>query len=167
MGTGNDGLRRIVQAGVVPAWLIQKYLNKWISCSYDRTPAALDLEVMGSDYFLLEDYAAADTWFTKSVELDPSDAQAQYYLGRAKYNEKHFEEAIRAFTAALKLDARDAKAADYLGLSYEALGKTGDALAAYRAAVAARFDTPAQSFGFESGNACAGIDNRPRRKRHL
>jgi benzoyl-CoA 2,3-epoxidase subunit B len=35
MGTGNDGLRRIVQAGVVPAWLIQKYLNKWISSSYD------------------------------------------------------------------------------------------------------------------------------------
>jgi benzoyl-CoA 2,3-dioxygenase component B len=35
MGTGNDGLRRIVQAGVIPAWLIQKYLNKWISCSYD------------------------------------------------------------------------------------------------------------------------------------
>jgi benzoyl-CoA 2,3-dioxygenase component B len=35
MGTGNDGLRRIVQAGVVPGWLIQKYLNKWISSSYD------------------------------------------------------------------------------------------------------------------------------------
>jgi benzoyl-CoA 2,3-dioxygenase component B len=35
MGTGNDGLRRIVAAGVIPAWLIQKYLNKWISSSYD------------------------------------------------------------------------------------------------------------------------------------
>jgi benzoyl-CoA 2,3-epoxidase subunit B len=35
MGTGNDGLRRIVQAGIIPAPLIQKYLNKWISCSYD------------------------------------------------------------------------------------------------------------------------------------
>jgi benzoyl-CoA 2,3-dioxygenase component B len=35
MGTGNDGLRRIVEAGVVPTWLIQKYLNKWISSSYD------------------------------------------------------------------------------------------------------------------------------------
>src|ERR1700690_4293045 len=35
MGTGNDGLRRIVEAGVVPPWLIQKYLNKWISSSYD------------------------------------------------------------------------------------------------------------------------------------
>jgi len=35
MGTGNDGLRRIVQAGVIPGWLMQKYLNKWISSSYD------------------------------------------------------------------------------------------------------------------------------------
>jgi benzoyl-CoA 2,3-dioxygenase component B len=35
MGTGNDGLRRVVEAGVVPRWLIQKYLNKWISSSYD------------------------------------------------------------------------------------------------------------------------------------
>jgi len=35
MGTGNDGLHRIVEAGVIPAWLIQKYLNKWVSESYD------------------------------------------------------------------------------------------------------------------------------------
>ncbi|MBV8893145.1 MAG: phenylacetate-CoA oxygenase subunit PaaI [Acidobacteria bacterium] len=35
MGTGNDGLKRIVQAGRIPGWLIQKYLNKWISSSYD------------------------------------------------------------------------------------------------------------------------------------
>ena len=35
MGTGNDGLRRIVEAGVIPQALFQKYLNKWISSSYD------------------------------------------------------------------------------------------------------------------------------------
>jgi len=35
MGTGNDGLRRVVEAGVIPQWLMQKYLNKWISSSYD------------------------------------------------------------------------------------------------------------------------------------
>src|SRR5258707_11457724 len=34
MGTGNDGLRRIVQAGGIPGWLIQKYLKKGSSCSY-------------------------------------------------------------------------------------------------------------------------------------
>ncbi len=35
MGTGHDGLARVVKAGKVPPWLIQKYLNKWISESYD------------------------------------------------------------------------------------------------------------------------------------
>jgi len=35
MGTGNTGLARIAEAGVVPHWLMQKYLNKWISSAYD------------------------------------------------------------------------------------------------------------------------------------
>src|SRR5215831_10323250 len=35
MGTGNTGLARITAAGVVPDWLMQKYLNKWISSAYD------------------------------------------------------------------------------------------------------------------------------------
>ena len=112
-----------------------------------RTPAALDLEVMGCDYFLLEDYAAADQWLTKSVELDPRDAQARYYLGRTKYNEKRFDEAVHAFTECLTLDARNVKAADNLGLAYEGLGKTEEALAAYRNAVALDTATPSRSLG--------------------
>jgi benzoyl-CoA 2,3-epoxidase subunit B len=35
MGTGNTGLARIAAAGVVPGWLLQKYLNKWISSAFD------------------------------------------------------------------------------------------------------------------------------------
>src|SRR5258708_30654835 len=35
MGTGHDGLRRVVEAGVIPRWLLQKYFNKWISSSFD------------------------------------------------------------------------------------------------------------------------------------
>jgi tetratricopeptide (TPR) repeat protein len=101
-----------------------------------RAPSALDLEVMGSDYFLMEDYAAADRWLTKSVELAPNDAHARYYLGRAKYNQKRFAEAVRIFGECLELDPRNAPAADYLGRSYEALGRTEDALAAYYKAVA-------------------------------
>jgi len=101
-----------------------------------REPSALDLEVIGCDYFLMEDYLAADQWLTKAVERNPGDAGAQYFLGRTKYNEKRFEEAVRAFTECLKLDPNNVKAADNLGLSYEGLGKTEDALAAYRSAVA-------------------------------
>ncbi len=35
LGTGNDGLKRIVQRGRIPAAYIQKYFNKWIPTAYD------------------------------------------------------------------------------------------------------------------------------------
>jgi benzoyl-CoA 2,3-dioxygenase component B len=35
LGTGNAGLKRVVQAGVVPHHIIQRYLNKWLSTAYD------------------------------------------------------------------------------------------------------------------------------------
>ena len=35
LGTGNNGLRRIVMAGRIPNHIVQKYLNKWISTAYD------------------------------------------------------------------------------------------------------------------------------------
>jgi tetratricopeptide (TPR) repeat protein len=112
-----------------------------------RAPGALDFEVMGCDYFLLEDYPAADQWLTRSVEMDSGDSRARFYLGRTKYNEKRFDEAVRAFTECLKLDAKNVKAADNLGLAYEGLGKTEDALAAYRNAVALDSGAASRSLG--------------------
>lgn len=35
LGTGQDGLRRVMQAGKVPLPIIQKYINKWIPAAYD------------------------------------------------------------------------------------------------------------------------------------
>ncbi len=35
LGTGNNGLRRIVQAGKIPVSIIQKYYNKWLPTSFD------------------------------------------------------------------------------------------------------------------------------------
>ena len=35
MGTGNTGLQRIAEAGIIPPDLFQKYLNKWLSSAYD------------------------------------------------------------------------------------------------------------------------------------
>ena len=112
-----------------------------------REPSALDLEVIGCDYFLMEDYAAADRWLTKSVERNPGGAAAQYFLGRTKYNEKRFDEAVRAFTECLKLDPKNVKAADNLGRAYEARGETGEALAAYRHAIALDTAVPRTNSG--------------------
>ncbi|MGH9776220.1 MAG: Phenylacetic acid catabolic protein [Candidatus Acidiferrales bacterium] len=35
LGTGHDGLKRIVKAGIVPLTIVQKYVNKWVPVSYD------------------------------------------------------------------------------------------------------------------------------------
>jgi len=35
LGTGNDGIKRIIRAGRVPIGLLQKYFNKWLSTAYD------------------------------------------------------------------------------------------------------------------------------------
>lgn len=35
LGTGFNGLRRIVKAGVIPLDLLQRYINKWVSTAHD------------------------------------------------------------------------------------------------------------------------------------
>ena len=35
LGTGHNGLKRILQAGKIPIPLIQKYINKWVPTAYD------------------------------------------------------------------------------------------------------------------------------------
>jgi tetratricopeptide (TPR) repeat protein len=99
-------------------------------------PSAFDLKVVALNYVLLGNYADADRWLTRSLEWNPKDSEGWYYLGRTKYNENRYEEAIRAFEQCLELDPRNVKAEDNLGLSYEGLGRTEEAFAAYRKAIA-------------------------------
>ncbi len=35
LGTGHNGLKRVVKAGVIPVEIIQKYFNKWVPTAYD------------------------------------------------------------------------------------------------------------------------------------
>jgi tetratricopeptide (TPR) repeat protein len=102
---------------------------------YDR-PSAFDLKIVAYDYVLLDDDADADKWMTRSVEWNPKDSDAWYSLGRIKYTENRFEEAIHAYQQCLQLDGRNVKAEDNLGLSYYGLGRTNEALEAYQTAIA-------------------------------
>ena len=101
-----------------------------------RDPSAFDLKIIALDYVLLGDYIDADKWLTRSLEWNPNDSEGWYYLGRAKYNENRFEEAIHAFGKCLKLDSKNLKAEDNLGLSYAGLDRAEEAAAAYRTAIA-------------------------------
>jgi tetratricopeptide (TPR) repeat protein len=100
-----------------------------------RDPSAYDLEVVSLNYVLIGDYMDADKWLTKSVGMDSHNWQTWYYLGRTKYNENRFAEAIQAFEQCLKLSPENVKAQDNLGLSYAGLGRPQDAEAAYRKAI--------------------------------
>ena len=101
-----------------------------------QTPGAFDLKIVAFDYVLLHDYVDADKWLTRLVERDPKDPEGWYYLGRAKYNENRFEDAIRAFTQCLTLEPGNLKAEDNLGLSYAGLDRREEAIAAYQKAIA-------------------------------
>jgi tetratricopeptide (TPR) repeat protein len=96
---------------------------------------AFDLKIAALDQTLVGDLVSADRLLTRSVAKNPSDAEAWYYLGRTKYNEDRFEEAVHAFQKCLAVEPRHVKAQDNLGLSYAALGRAEEAIAAYEAAI--------------------------------
>jgi tetratricopeptide (TPR) repeat protein len=98
-------------------------------------PSAFDLKIVSLDYILLADYSSADKWLTLALQLDPGDAEAWYYLGRTKYNENRFEEAIQAFQRCVDLRPQFVLAVDGLGLSQAGLGHSADAITSLQEAI--------------------------------
>jgi Flp pilus assembly protein TadD len=112
-----------------------------------RAPTAADLKVVAFDYVLLGDYFDADKWLTKMLEWTPNDSDGWYHLGRTKYNENRFAEAISAFQQCLKLDPKNVKAEDNLGLSFAGLGRNDEAAAAFQQAIAWQAQSTAKNPG--------------------
>jgi tetratricopeptide (TPR) repeat protein len=100
-----------------------------------RTPPADDIEVVAADYVILADFADADIWLTRVTQQKPFDEQAWYYLGRTKYNENRFAEALEAFTTCLKLSLRNVRAEDNLGLVYQGMQREDEAIDAFQKAI--------------------------------
>lgn len=107
-------------------------------------PAANDLAVVAMDYILLRDYVDADRWLTQATAWSPNVELYWYYLGRTKYAENRFDEAIAAFTKCLALAPRDLRAEYNLGLSYAGINRNDEAAAAFRTAIAWETDSTVQ-----------------------
>jgi tetratricopeptide (TPR) repeat protein len=101
-----------------------------------HVPSAFDLKIVALDYILLKDNIEADLRLTQSLRRNSRDAQAWYYLGRTKYSESQFPEAIQAFVECLKLAPHDVEAENNVGLSYEALDQRDPARQAFENAIA-------------------------------
>jgi tetratricopeptide (TPR) repeat protein len=112
-----------------------------------RAPSAFDLKIVALDYVLLGDSSDADKWLSKMLEWNPKDSEGWYYLGRTKYNENRFDEAIHAFQRCLQLDPKNVKAQDNIGLAYAGLGRTDDATSAYQTAIEWQKDAHAKNPG--------------------
>jgi len=110
-------------------------LSEYTLAAQDRKPTALELEIVALDYVLLGDFVDADRWLTTSLSWEPSNALGWYYLGRAKYNENRFAEAIDAFNFCLKLEPRNVKAEDNIGLSEQGLNRPEEAAKAFQLAI--------------------------------
>jgi tetratricopeptide (TPR) repeat protein len=100
-----------------------------------RKPEANDLAIVAMDYILLKDYRDADKWLTMATAWQPENVLYWYYLGRTKYNENVFEDAVDIFTKCLLLHPGDVRAEYNLGLAYSGLGRDDDAIAAYKEAI--------------------------------
>jgi tetratricopeptide (TPR) repeat protein len=100
-----------------------------------KPPEADDLKIAALDYVLLNDYDNAARYLGQSLKMNPLDAEARYHLGRVRYQQNHFDEAIAAFEGVLRQDPNNVRAEDNLGLCLEAKNHNADAIAAYQKAV--------------------------------
>ncbi|MGC2617676.1 MAG: tetratricopeptide repeat protein [Acidobacteriaceae bacterium] len=110
-------------------------LAEYTSGARLHKPDANDLAVVAMDYVLLHDYPDADKWLSEATSWSPGNELYWYYLGRAKYAENRFQEAIEVFNKCLTLAPRDLRAEYNLGLSYAGLEQNDEAAAAYRTAI--------------------------------
>ncbi len=117
-------------------------LGEFTAGSKFKPPGAGELRTIASDYVLLGDFADADEWFSQVTVETPNDPEAWYLLGRTKYNENRFAEAVASFEHVLALRPKDVRAEDNLGLSQQGLGHTEQAKAAFQTAIDWQGDVP-------------------------
>ena len=101
-----------------------------------KPPSADDLKVGALDYVLLDDLTDAGRYLEEALRIAPDNIEARYHLGRVRYQQNRFDDAIAAFREVLRLDPHYTRAADNLGLSLEATNRLDQAQAAYEKAIA-------------------------------
>jgi tetratricopeptide (TPR) repeat protein len=110
-------------------------LNAATQAAAIKPPKADDLKIVSLDYSLLGDYESAAKYLEIAKTMEPHNIEVLYYLGRVRYQQNHFSDAIAAFRAVLSIDPAHVKATDNLGLALEGAGDLKGAEDAYRHAI--------------------------------
>jgi tetratricopeptide (TPR) repeat protein len=120
-------------------------LKEYTEAAALRTPTAAELRSVALDYVLLKALPDADRWMSRSLAMDGNDAETWYAMGRLRYTEGRYGDALTCFQKTLALNPHSVKGEDNMGLAYEALNRNDKAVRAYRAAIAMQKDDPAPS----------------------
>jgi tetratricopeptide (TPR) repeat protein len=86
---------------------------------------------MADAYFTNKDYANAEVYYKKCLELGKDPKIANYKLGYIKNDQEKFQKAVEYEMAAIKLDKDYAAAYNELGYAYSKLSQKSDALESY------------------------------------
>lgn len=113
-----------------------------------RRPNADELKIVASDYVLLGDFTDADKWFSEVLAETPDDPNANYLLGRTKFNENNFPAAISSFERALILRPKYVEAENNIGLAWRELNDFEKARTAFQTAIDWQGDTPVDAQPF-------------------
>jgi len=79
--------------------------------------------------------AAAETNIMQAIALAPEDAFSQFVLGRLRFVQANYDEALDALSRAARLDPQDAQIQNFLGLTLSEKGLRGPAETALRKAI--------------------------------
>jgi tetratricopeptide (TPR) repeat protein len=120
-------------------------LEQYTEAAAIAHPSAEDLQNVSKDYVLLNDMSSAERWIKASLEIDDRAPESWYVFGRIRYTQRRLQDAVECFRRVLVLLPRSVKAEDNLGLSYEALNRRDDAVAAYRQAIVWQKDSHSSS----------------------
>ena len=120
-------------------------LKEYTSAAALRTPTATELRNVALDYVLLKALPEADEWMSRALAMDANDAETWYAMGRLRYTQGRYGDALTCFEKTIVLNPRSVKGENNLGLAYEALNRNEDAVRAYRNAIAWQKDDPAPS----------------------
>jgi tetratricopeptide (TPR) repeat protein len=113
-----------------------------------RQPHAQEFRVIASDYVILNDFSDADKWFSQVVAEEPNDVETWYLLGRTKFNENIYADAIASFDKAISLRPRFVEAENNAGLCWKELNNIAKAREAFETAIAWQGETPTDAQPF-------------------